>query len=90
MDFTPVNRHLLVELIVEEKVDQPNVLLPEGYRAPDRFGCCKVLRVAEDCATQYKSGQILIINNSMVEELKIVGSTFYLILENHVLGITDV
>tara|TARA_Y100000034_G_C6681253_1_gene299491 strand:+ start:5 stop:277 length:273 start_codon:yes stop_codon:yes gene_type:complete len=90
MKFIPINRHILVTpATVEEQ--ETKLLLPEEYCSTVRpYVKCTVIRAAEDCTKPIVAGQNIIINNTMLEEVKIDGSTFYLILENHVLGIADV
>lgn len=89
MKFSPVNRYVLVDPIREESREETGVLLPQEYTVKNIHGACKILAVAPDCTREVRLGQIAIINNSMVEEVKLRGETFFLILENHVLGVID-
>ena len=88
MKFKPVNRHLLVKPIEEEK-QKTSVLIPEAALPKPIYGCCEVLAIAGDCTREIRAGHIAVINNAMLEEVKIVDEIFYLILENHVIGVTD-
>ena len=88
MKFKPVNRHLLVKPLEEEK-EESTVLIPETSKQKPVYGCCEVLAIAGDCTREIRAGHIAIINNAMLEEVNIMDETFYLILENHVIGVTS-
>jgi len=83
----PFNRHLLVEPITEEeKKEKAMVLVPEDYRPTPRHARVKVIERAEDCKIPVFSGAIVIVNSSMIEEVKVGEEVYSLILENHILG----
>ena len=86
--LTPFNRHI----IVQPEADEPDeetaaILLPDEYRPRPAYVVAKVVSVAEDCkaARSLKPGDRILCNNSMVEEVKIDGEAYYLLLENYVL-----
>jgi co-chaperonin GroES (HSP10) len=86
----PFNRHLLVEPITEEeKKEHATVLVPDDYRPAPRHARVKVLEKAEDCKIPVFSGAIVIVNSSMIEEVKVGEEVYSLILENHILGRVD-
>tara|TARA_Y100000034_G_scaffold124573_1_gene172926 strand:- start:4383 stop:4655 length:273 start_codon:yes stop_codon:yes gene_type:complete len=89
MNFKPVNRHLLVEPIAEVEKKDTGVLLPQEYTVASPFSSYKVLDIASDCSRDILKNNVIVINNSMLEKVVIHGETFYLILENHVMGITS-
>jgi len=89
MHFKPVNRHLLVEPLTEEDQKETGVLLPEEYSVQNPFTCCRVAAIADDCSRTALRGDIVVIRTSMLEEVNVKGGTFYLVLENHVMGITS-
>jgi co-chaperonin GroES (HSP10) len=97
MKFHPRNRHLLVELIPEEEAQQPAVLLPENYKPnTERYVPVKVIERAPDCKIDsemypgtYVEGNIVIVESSMLNEVKYGGEVFHLILENYVLGVVE-
>ena len=93
----PVNRHLLVvpHNSEEKEETETSVLLPEGY-APkkSRYGLATVVDIAEDCGSAFKSlrvpasePKVVIIDNSMIEEVDVDGKAYSLVLENYVVGI---
>ena len=85
--MTPFNRHLLVEPIAEEEAkQQAMVLVPEDYKPMPRHTRVKVLEKAQDCKIPVFSNDIVIVNSSMIEEIKVGEEAYSLILENHVLG----
>jgi len=89
MNFKPVNRHLLVERLVEQEKDETGVLLPEEYCTQSEYVSCKILSISGDCSRDALRGDTIVVRNSMIEELNVQGTTFYLVLENHVMGITS-
>ncbi len=92
----PVNRHLLVIPHKEEKQEeQTGVLLPEGY-TPNRekYALATVVDVSVDCSKQFLNlstssvgSKVVVVDNSMLEEVKVNDKTHCLILENYVVGI---
>ena len=90
MNFKPCNRHLLIEPTIEEpSKDTASILVPEEYRPSPAFITAKVLAQASDCkliSTLHPDTRV-VCNNSMVEEVKIGEETYYLLLENYVMGL---
>ena len=88
----PLNRHVLLEPIETEETEEEKstILVPDNYSVPkSRYGLCKVLAVARDC-DKFNStdvSKIVLVNNSMIEEIKVEDSIYYLILENHIYGL---
>ena len=94
MSFKPLNRHLLIEPIEAEKEEaQPAVLLPEGYKSVSMqpHTPAKVIKTAEDCkpALRSLSGESIMVESSMIQEINFEDSIFYLVLENYVLGVVE-
>ncbi len=84
----PFNRHIIVQPEAEEPAEETAaILLPDEYRPRPAYVVAKVVSVAEDCkvAGSLKSGDRILCNNSMIEEVKIDGEAYYLLLENYVL-----
>ena len=89
MRFIPAHKHILVQKrsrVVEEQ--EPLVLLPEGYQ-PKRedYTRVKVLQTPENCTIPAGAGDELVVREGFIEELSLDGNTFYLVLENHVMGV---
>jgi len=88
----PLNRHVLLEPVEskETEKEQSTILVPDDYSVPkSRHGLCKILAVARDCDkfNDADVNKIVLINNSMVEEIKIEDTVYYLMLENHAYGL---
>lgn len=86
--FTPFNRHVLLE-ILEEKEEQKehSFLLPDDYKKQKSpHVLCKVMNFADDCNIDIATNTNIIVQRSMIEEIEIMGKTYYLVLENYVYG----
>ena len=91
MILNPRNRHLLViPQDEEEQEEERAVLLPENYRKPQSpFAAVSVLSVAPDVSQLLMAGDTLMVERSMLKEVTFEGETFYLVLENYILGIVE-
>jgi len=91
MILNPRNRHLLViPQDEEEQEEERAVLLPENYRKPQSpFAVVSVLSVAPDVSQLLMAGDTLVVERSMLKEVTFEGETFYLVLENYILGIVE-
>jgi co-chaperonin GroES (HSP10) len=91
----PVNRHLLIVPHVQKNETNTGVLLPEDYKPEEnRYIEASVVDVAEDCDKQFrhlKLGNVdnnkIVIDRTMVEEVKLKDKTHFMILENYVVGV---
>ena len=91
MILDPRNRHLLVEVLPEEEEQEKSaVLLPDNYRpAKSQYVAARLLERAPDCSIECSQGSVLIIENSMLNEISYNGHIFYLVSENYVLGVIE-
>ena len=91
MMINPRNRHLVVIPQDERQQEEERaVLLPEGYRKPESpHAVVSVLSVAPDVSQLLMAGDTLVVERSMLKEVTFKGETFYLVLENYILGIVD-
>lgn len=86
MYLYPYNRHLLVLPLFKEE-ESVDFLLPEGYRKPESpYIVCEVLGIASDCSVDLEISNKIVIERSMLQEIKCGGETNYLVLENYVYG----
>lgn len=87
MNFIPTHRHILVEK--KETVQEESlVLVPEDYKAKlDGYVRVTVVEAADKCTIPVRYGDELVVRDAFVEELSLDGNIFYLVLENHVMGI---
>ena len=88
MKFRPLNRHVLVLPIEKEEANNPStILVPDDYiKVKSPHEVYKILSVATDCekVNSENINQQIVVNNSMIEEIKVHGNTYYLLLENYV------
>ncbi len=84
----PYNRHLLVELVQSEDRGDAVVLIPDSSVPKPAYSLVKLLNVAPDCEKfNGEVGSTLLVNTNMVEEITVAGTSYNLILENHVVGL---
>ena len=87
MYLEPKNRHLLVLPQGEEESEKSLIVLPDDYKKPvSPYAVCDVLGKAEDCSLKIKIGDKIVIERRMLQEVKAMGETNYLVLENYVYG----
>ena len=91
MHFLPYNRHIVVDVIEEEKeaADASVIVLPSDYQKPQSpYVKALVLEVSRDSKFygNLEKNDILIVERRMLHKIEIDGSTFYLVLENYIFG----
>ena len=87
MYLEPHNRHLLVHPLNEEEAENRGFILPDEYKGPETvYLACDVLGIAPDCTIPLDVGDRIIIERRMLCEVKAMGETNYLVLENYVYG----
>ena len=86
MNFVPCNRHLLLKILKD--TDQKSaVLVPEEYKPQmEAHSGYRVVKVAADCSIDVNSDDIVIVENSMVKQIKFNQNIYNVVLENYVLG----
>jgi len=90
MNFYPSNRHLLVQKTETESEQKtaPAVLLPDDYKPKtDIYGVYKLVLDAPDCSLDAELGDLLVVEQSMLKEVKYKGENYLLVQENYVLGV---
>lgn len=88
MKFEPRNRHLLVEKIEREKVEEEtHVLLPEGYRKIEEYALVRVLATSPDCTVTARKGEKVVVPTHLVQDVDVGDYNFSIILENHICGV---
>ena len=92
----PVNRHILIVPHIKKEEQGSGVVLPDDYMPEqEMYVEATVIDVAEDCNKQFNSlryGTIseekrIIVDRSMIQEVKVKERTHYLVLENYVVGV---
>ena len=94
MSFTPCNRHMLLKPAkMAEEQNKATILVPEEYSMPkSRHQVYEVLSMSNDCEKLQdlvKEKDYVVVDNSMVEEIKVSGTTFHLVLENYIYGVIE-
>ena len=86
MELVPINKYLLVEPVEDPAEEEaPTVLLPEDVKIrTSPYSVVKLLRCNE--GAKLKTDSLLVVNAHMIEEVTFNGETYYLLLENHVMG----
>ena len=86
MYLEPKNRHLLI-LPLEEEQKQVTIVLPDDYKKPESpYVICDVLGKSSDCKVGVDIGDRIVVERRMISEVKAMGETNYLVLENYVYG----
>ena len=90
MNFTPFNRHVVVDLI-EESEENGNslVVLPTDYKKPQSpFARCLVIQSSSDCKLldEISLNDEVLVERRMLNKVDIKEYSFYLVLENYIYG----
>ena len=88
--FKPVNRHIWIEMQTSTKENNSLIVLPEDYQ-PSEEAHIEVLfkAAAPDVRFETKNAKKLVVDASMIEEIKIRGTIYNVILDNYVVGIVE-
>jgi hypothetical protein len=84
-----MNRHLVVEPIIEQKKES-GVLVPEEYLAQadhKDHALVKLIKASAEC--ELPLGVNLVVPSHLVEKVDIFGKIHHVVLENHVIGFFD-
>ena len=90
MSLIPENRHLLVNPIEEpisQNHDTVQLLMPDDFKPPQSLHVvCEVVSIAKDSKFYGEVVDRIVTERRMLQEIKIEGETYYLVLENYVFG----
>ena len=90
MSLIPENRHLLVIPIEEptsQNHDTVQLLMPDDFKPPQSLHVvCEVVSIAKDSKFYGEVVDRIVTERRMLQEIKIEGETYYLVLENYVFG----
>ena len=91
MKFTPVNRYIEIEMREEKHSElQSGIVLPDDFKpTEEQYAIVKIKGWAEDVKFRNKLwvDHEIIVDRSMVEEVKLDNETIQVVLENYVVGI---
>ena len=86
MLFTPMNKLLLVEEAGVKKTKTVGTFILPEEAMKARYGVVRLLRASEDCVQDFVSGDLLVVQNSLVDIVEFEGEKFRVITENGVVG----
>ena len=88
-NFTPMNRHLLIEIIEDNEEQMNLIVLPDEYRPQKSpYLNAKVLAKADNVDIPVDVGDTIVCERRMLHEVRTSGETYYLMLQNYVFGRT--
>jgi len=91
MKFTPVNRYIQIETTEEKPSElQSGIVLPDDFKpTEEKYAIVKIKGWAEDVKFRNKLwiDHEIIVDRSMIEEVKLADETVQVVLENYVVGI---
>ena len=82
----PLNRYILIEPIEEREKEDVVLHLPDELEKKIPYAIYKILNFS-NISLDIKIGDKILVENHMVEKIKIEDNVFYLILENYIKGI---
>ena len=70
MKLEPRNRHLLVEKVEREEVEEKtNVLLPEGYKKVEEHTLLRILATSPDCSITARKGEKIVVPTHLIQNI---------------------
>ena len=89
--FKPLNRHIQIEFGgTSENETATGILLPDDFKpAEHRYATATVLATSDDVkfSESLSKGTQVVVDKSMVEEIKFRDKSINVVLENYILGI---
>lgn len=85
-NFEPFNRYIRVRPTSPPGDPTPTVLVPDDYKVEPKYKVVEVVSCSDSCSLELGSGEHIVVESSMVEELSLNGANYYLVLENYVLA----
>lgn len=89
--FKPLNRHIQIEIgNANPNETETGILLPEDFKpTEERYTTATVLATSDDVKfiDSLNEGTQIVVDKSMVEEIKFGNKSINVILENYILGI---
>ena len=90
MHFGPRNRHLYIEILNKQEENEPQILLPDDYKPPtDAYVAARLIDWAPDCNGTFFEDDVVVVRESMIEEIKIGVEKFLVVLENYVIAVME-
>lgn len=86
MLFTPMNKLLLVEEAGVKKTKTVGTFLVPEEAMRSRYSVVKLVRASDDCNQDLVSGDLLVVQTSLIDIVEFEGEKFRVITENGVVG----
>tara|TARA_R100000700_G_C3122885_1_gene111156 strand:- start:381 stop:662 length:282 start_codon:yes stop_codon:yes gene_type:complete len=91
--FKPVNRYIQVKINKpEQDLDEYDIVLPDDYNPKqERFVVVTVVSCAADVRfhCELKEGTKILVDQSMIEEIKVNNGQITVVLDNYVVGLFE-
>ena len=89
----PINRHIVIVPNFSKKEEEPGILLPDDYKPQEsRYISATIVDASKDCSLSFKTKakhSEIIVDRSMIEEIVYREKSYYVILENYVVGFLE-
>ena len=86
----PVNRHIVVDYSPPQENADSGILLPDDYKPPtEDYVLVDVLAISDDVSIRCNTDDQIVIDKKMLQEITVGHSSYYLILENYVIGVIE-
>jgi co-chaperonin GroES (HSP10) len=87
--ISPCNRYILIQKSRSTEPLASVIALPEGvFKAESEYQKVRVLATAPEVRPPISVGKDIVVLSHMIEEVEFDNQTVYLVLENHVVGVT--
>tara|TARA_Y100001963_G_scaffold153348_1_gene239950 strand:- start:1670 stop:1972 length:303 start_codon:yes stop_codon:yes gene_type:complete len=86
-EFKPFNRYIRIKPIEDQDSDSTVVLVPDGYKLEPKYKAWEVVSQSDACNLSAPTGAHVVVESSMVEEIDLNDTKYYLVLENYVIAI---
>ena len=86
MLFTPMNKLLLVEEAGVKKTKTVGTFILPEEAMKSRYSVVRLVRASQDCNQELVSGDLLVVQTSLIDIVEFEGEKFRVITENGVVG----
>lgn len=86
MLFTPMNKLLLVEEAGVKKTKTVGTFILPEEAMKSRYSVVRLVRASQDCNQELVSGDLLVVQTSLIDVVEFEGEKFRVITENGVVG----
>ena len=89
MEFRPKNKYLLVEQVEDKKPEEKTsgFILPDDYKKIETHKVVRLVSASRDSAYSSSVGNLVLVPSNLVEEIRVMGSTYYVVPETAIYGV---